>query len=181
MGIILTIFLVLLLVPITLILLLTWIITKKKIVGKIIGIIWLGIFVLIIGFEIIKWATDKTILEKEDYYGEYIINRNYYPGKQADWQYNHFRFKIDKNDSIYFYETNNEKIINTYRGSIKTTDANQYISKRIVINMNRPTHHIMDSNPTTYRSSWNFNLVFYSSKFNNVYFKKGKWRPIKEY
>ena len=180
MGIVLTILLVLILIPSTLFLLLTWAITKKKIFGKILGITWLVILGLLIGLETIKWATDKTILEKKDYYGEYIIDRSYFPGKQADWQYNHFRFEIKNNDSIYFFKTENENIIDTFSGSIKTTDPNQFISERIIINMKKPTHHIMNSNPTTYRSSWNFNLVFYSSKFNNVYFKKGKWETLEK-
>jgi len=44
--------------------------------------------------------------------------------------------------------------------------------------MQQPTHHIVTSNPTTYRSAWSFYLVFESPKFNNVYFKKGQWTPI---
>ncbi len=41
-----------------------------------------------------------------------------------------------------------------------------------------PTHHIMASNPTIYRSFKSFYLVFNSSKFNNVFFKKGTWKPL---
>jgi hypothetical protein len=44
--------------------------------------------------------------------------------------------------------------------------------------MEQPTHHILTGNPTTYRNSWDFYLVFYSSKFNNVFFKKGKWEKL---
>ncbi|MEP7265938.1 MAG: hypothetical protein ABI772_15650, partial [Bacteroidota bacterium] len=91
-------------------------------------------------------------------------------GKQSDWQYNNYRFEIKDNDSIYFYATDREKIIKTFRGIIKTTDSRQYKSARLIIIMEQPTHHILSGNPTTYRSAWNFNLVFYSSKFNNVFF-----------
>jgi len=117
-------------------------------------------------------------LKKKDYYGEYIVNRDYFSGRQSDWQYDHFRFEIRENDSIYFYVTEKGKVVNTYRGIIKTTDPNQYISERLITNMEQPTYHILTSNPTTYRSFWSFNLVFYSSKFNNVYFKKGQWKPL---
>jgi hypothetical protein len=44
--------------------------------------------------------------------------------------------------------------------------------------MPQPTHHILSSNPTTYRYPWDFHLVFYSPKFNNLYFKKGEWEAI---
>ena len=67
------------------------------------------------------WSTAKKILKKEDYYREYIINRDYFPGKQANWQYDHYRFEIKENDSIFFYLTDREKILKTFRGKIATT------------------------------------------------------------
>lgn len=178
MGFGFNLFFVLILVPLTGILLVTWLLTRKKLFGKTLGLIWLGIFGLVLLLSIVRWLTAKTELEKKDYYGEYVINRNYFPGRQTDWQYECFRFEIRKNDSIYFYVTEKEKILKTYRGTIKTTSPNQHSSERLIINMEQPTHHIMTSNPTTYRSAWSFYLVFYSPKFNNVYFKRGKWKPL---
>ena len=122
--------------------------------------------------------TDKKELDKSDYHGEYIVNRDYFPGSQTDWQYDNFRFVIKVNDSIYFYVTDKEKILKTYRGTITTTKP--YISERLIINMEQPTHHVMTSNPTTYRSAWSFYLVFNSPKFNNMFFEKGKWKPIEK-
>lgn len=164
------------LVPLTGILLLAWWVTKNKIFGKVVSYFWLGLFVLFIIGTIIRLLTDKKELRKNDYYGEYIVNRDYFPGKQADWQYDNFRFEIKDNDSIYFYVTDKEKIVKTYRGTITTTKS--YSSERLIINLEQPPHHIMTSNPTTYRSAWSFYLVFYSPKFNNVYFKKGQWKPL---
>ena len=120
--------------------------------------------------------TSKTELDKKDYYGEYVINRDYFKGEQTNWQYNHFRFEITDEDSIFFYVTDKEKILKTFRGSIKTTTP--YSSARLIIEMEQPTHHIMTSNPTTYRSAWDFYLVFKSPKFYNVFFEKRKWKPI---
>lgn len=147
-------------------------------IGKILGFIWLGIFGLVLLSGIVQWLTSKTELDKEDYYGEYVINRDYFKGKQTDWQYNHFRFEINDNDSIFFYETDKERILKTYRGTIKTTDPRNYRSARLIIEMEQPTHHILTSNPTTYRSAWDFYLVFQSPKFHNIFFEKGKWKPI---
>lgn len=164
------------LIPLTGILLMTWLISRKILIGKILGFIWIGIFGLILLSGLIRWLTSKTELEKEDYYGEYVINRDYFKGKQTDWQYNHFRFEITKKDSILFYITDNKKILKIYRGTISTTKP--YNSERLIIIMEKPTHHIMINNPTTYRSAWGFYLVFNSPKFYNVFFKKGKWIPI---
>ena len=178
MGFGFNLFFVFILIPLTGILLVTWLLTRKKIIGKTLGIIWLGIFGLMILSGTVQWLTAKTVLEQKDYYGQYIVNRDFFPGKQADWQYDNFRFEIKDNDSIYFYLTDKEKILKTYRGTIKTTDPSQYSSARLIIKMEQPTHHIMTSNPTTYRSVWSFYLVFHSPKFNNVYFKKGQWKPL---
>jgi hypothetical protein len=149
---------------------------RKKIWGKVFlsiaGLIGLFIMVSIIT----NWAKSKTTLDKSDYYGEYIIDRNYFSGKQSDWQYNHYRFKITEDDSITFYVTEKEKIIREYKGTIATVAP--YSSERLVLNMELPNHHIMSTNPTTYRQAWDFYLVFYSPFFNNMYFRKGKWKAI---
>jgi hypothetical protein len=166
---------ILFLFPLTVILLVLWLITKKKIYAKIVGYFWLSLFGLFIIGTVFRLVTDKKTLVKEDYHGEYIIDRDYFSGRQSDWQYDHYRFEIRENDSIYFYVTNKEKILKTYRGTITTSKT--YSSVRLIINMGQSSHHILASNPTTYRSAWSFYLVFYSPKFNNVYFKKGQWKP----
>lgn len=140
------------------------------------GLAWnIGAFIFFSG--VIQRLTAKTELKKKDYYGEYIIDRDCFPGKQADWQYEHFRFEINEHDSIFFFVTNKEKIVRTFRGTVSTTHSNS--SQRLIINMKQPTHHILSSNPTVYRSTWSFYLVFYSPKFNNVFFKKGRWKQLR--
>lgn len=176
MGFGFNLFFVFILVPLIGILLVIWLLTKKEIFGKSVGVIFIVILGLVILSNTIQWLTAKTKLNKKDYYGHYIINRDYFKGKQADWQYDTFRFEIKTNDSIYFYVTDKEEILKTYRGIITTTTSSN--SERLIINMEQPIHHIMTSNPTTYRSAWRFYLVFYSPKFNNVYFKKGKWKSL---
>jgi len=175
MGFGFNLFFVFIFIPLTGVLLVTWLFIRKKFIGKILGFIWIGIFGLILFLISLQWLTEKTVLKKKNYYGQYVVNRDY-KGKQTDWQYNTFRFEIKENDSIFFYVTNKEKILKTYRGTITTTTL--YPSERLKINMEYPTHHIMSSNPTTYRSAWSFYLVFYSPRFNNVFFKKGKWKSI---
>jgi hypothetical protein len=156
----------------------TWAITNNNKYGNLISYLWLGFvgFIALI-YTIGSLKADK-ILSKEDFYGEYVIDRNYFKGKQANWQYNNFRFEIKKNDSIYFYVTDTGRIKKTYKGIIKTTNPNDYNSARLSIFMEQPTIHILKTNPTIYRSAWNFYLVFLSDKFNNMYFKKGNWKLL---
>lgn len=178
MGFGFNLFFVFILVPLTGILLITWLLSRKLLIGKILGFIGLGILGLVLLSGISRWLTSKNELDRDDYHGEYVINREYFSGEQTDWQYNHFRFEINSQDSIFFYVTDKERVLKTYRGTITTTDPRNHRSDRLIIEMERPTHHILISNPTTYRSTWGFYLVFKSQKFHNVFFEKGKWKPI---
>lgn len=171
-------FIVFILLPLTGVLLIIWAVSKNRIYGKFLGIIWGVILSCLLVLITLRWFFDKTELDKSDYYGEYVINRDYFKGEQTDWQYNHFRFEITDQDSIFFYVTEQAQILETYRGVIQTTDPNNHHSARLIVQMEDSTHHIMRSNPTTYRDAWDFYLVFKSPKFNNVFFKKGQWKVI---
>jgi len=166
------------LIPVSLLLSLGWWMGKIKVFGIILGIMWGCIFGAILIGYIMQKLSAKKILTKSDYYGEYIIDRKYFSGKQADWQYNNFRFEIKDNDSICFYVTDKERILKIFNGTIRTSRT--YNSAVIVLSMAQPTHHVLTSNPTTYRSAWNFFLVFNSPKFGNMFFRKGHWKQIKE-
>ncbi|AZQ57295.1 hypothetical protein EJ994_00160 [Maribacter sp. MJ134] len=174
-GFLLLIVLFILLI-ITIVFLIIWAITKKKAYGKAILYFWGGIFTLYFAMYALHLINSKKVLEKQDFYGHYTIDRNYFSGKQADWQYDNFRFEIRENDSIYFYVTDGPDIMETYKGKISTLAP--YKSARLVIKMEEPNHHILTTNPTIYRESWDFFMVFNSPKFSNMYFRKGKWTKI---
>ncbi len=162
--------------PLTGILILLSIITNKKFFGQALMTIWGGLFALIILRMILSPFSSKKVLDETDYIGDYVVNRDYFSGKQSDWQYNHFRFTITRQNKIYFYETNGQEITKTTTGSVYY--INTYPSVRLRIYFDSPKHHILSSNATTYRNIWDFYLVFHSHKFNNVFFKKGKWKPL---
>jgi len=164
------------LVPITAILLIVWAVTKKNIFGKTLGSMWLAIIGLAIASGITQKLNAKILLEKKDFYGQYIIDRSFFPGKQSDWQYKHLSIDIKSNDSIYFYSIDDADLLTTYEGIITTIKP--YRSERLIIHMTQPTHHVLTSNPTIYRGKKRFYLVFNSPKFGNVFFKKGKWTQI---
>jgi hypothetical protein len=81
MGFGFNLFFVFILVPLTGILLVIWLITRRKIFGKTVGLIWLGIFGLALLSGTVQWLKAKTELKKKDYYGHYIVNRDYFPGR----------------------------------------------------------------------------------------------------
>jgi hypothetical protein len=150
-------------------------VTKDAGYAKLLGKMWIGIFGLIFLATIVHSITSKKELRREDYYGQYIINRTYFKGKQTDWQYNTYRFEIKENDTLYFYVTDKNKILQTLKGRISTTTPNE--SVRLIVNMIQP-YHVLNTNPTIYRSAWSFYFVFKSTKYNNMFFTKGKWKPL---
>ena len=170
--------LIFIVLPLTAVLLLIWLITRKKVFRVVLILIWSGLLGLIFLSSLLRPFFNKIELDRENYTGEYIIDRSYFAGQQADWQYNHFRFEITENDSIFFHQTEGREIVNTFKGTVYCTTS--FPSARLVLRMNEPSHHILSSNPTTYRDIWNFYLVLHSPKFNNMFFKKGQWEPIED-
>lgn len=152
---------------------------RDKVFGKAILGLYLsgGLFLSYLIF--ISWWRSPKELRQSDIYGEYIIDREIYPGHQADWQYDHFRFEILPNDSIHFYETDGERIIKSHNGMVSFLP--NYIRPRLGIEIDTPRHHIIEDRPTLYRKPHSFYYVFHSPKFGNVFFRKGKWESTKTY
>jgi hypothetical protein len=145
MGFGFNLFFVFILLPLTALLLLTWALTRKKVFGKAIGILWVSIFALPILAMLTRPLSKKKVLKQEDYYGGYVIDRRYFPGKHADWQYHNFHFIIKPNDSIYFHSTPADGPARVYPGTISTMAP--YGSARLVLHMAAPTHHVLATDP----------------------------------
>ena len=176
MGFGFNLFFIIILIPLSIILLMSWGVSRKKIFGKTLSSIWIVVIGLVLLVSLIKFISSLNELDKDDIYGEYVIDRTKYSGKQSDWQYEHFRFEINQKNEILFHVTEKEKILKTYKGKIKFLE--QYKTPRIVLDFKGSKHHIVNENPTLYRNEKSFYYVFYSSKFGNVFFTKGKWREI---
>jgi len=151
--------------------------TKNKEWKKVVWVFLLTppLFILLLG--ILDPLMSQKKLDQDDFYGSYVIDRSYFPGKQANWQYNHFRMEIDKANTLKLFETEGAQILNTVEVPIEFVNYN---STRLAIRSDSAIHHILSSHPTIYREVWSFYLVFNSTKFSNMYFKKGKWAPIKD-
>ncbi len=162
---------------ISLFLLLLKFIFKKKIFGKIIIGLWLFYISIPFLMILISIFTDKKEIEKDDIYGTYVINRDKCAGKQADWQYNHYRFEIKEDNTIIFYITDGKKIIKEIKG---TVEVKEYFtpSPHLKINFAEPRFHVIKDNPTLYREVWSFYYVFCSEKYGNMFFSKGNWKSI---
>ena len=158
------------------VLLLVWLFTKQKIWGMAVGCIWSVLFIFALLFWTISLFTSKLKVHEADLYGSYIVDRSKYSGVQSDWQYNHYRFEINKDHTFFFHLMENGKIIKTYKGMISV--YNGYSSPRITLHLTKPTFHIIADNPTLYRETWRFYYVFSSMEYGNVFFRKGNWKPL---
>ena len=170
------------LIPITIIFIIIWGIFRKKIIIKSIGIVW-GIFMFLILLAItIGKIMQPIIIKNSDIYGEYIIDKTKFEGKQAEWQYENFKFKITESDElifeskIYGNKWKSEKVKVTYSSGYFDDNKKEYCNRKIRINSDSTNSHIIQDNPTLYRKSFGFYYVFKSAKFGNVFFKKGKWK-----
>lgn len=178
MGFGFNLFAVFILFPLTILLGIIWLISRKKLFGKLLAFVWLPIFGLILLVGIMRIFTEKKNLDRQDIYGEYVIDRTKFAGTQADWQYDHYRFEITEKNEFIFYLTEKDKIIKTYKGHVEFLEA--YKQPRIIIHTPESSYHLIEEKPTLYRNIWSFYYVFRSPKFGNVFFTKGKWKPINE-
>lgn len=169
-------FLIILFLFISIVLYILKLIFKKKIFRKLNIGLWVLFISLPFLMAILSLFTTKKNVEKENIYGNYIIDRSKCSGKQANWQYNHYRFKITENNKIFFYITDEENIIKTIEGQVEFTESGN--SPHLKINLKEPTFHILKENPTLYREIWSFYYVFESEKYKNVFFTKGNWKSI---
>lgn len=176
MGFGANLFFVFILIPGTLIMLIVWLFTRSKQIGRLLILGWASVFGLAALSIAMQFFTEKKQLQRDDIYGTYVIDRSKFPGKQADWQYNHFRFSITKDNKFNFYVTDGNKVITIYQGSISFLEV--YGHPRLVLQLPKPHHHIMEEAPTLYRNVFSFYYVFHSRKFGNVFFTKGDWKPI---
>lgn len=163
---------ILLIMPVTVILILAWIISRKAIFGKLLGLMWGGIFGFLAFLIVMQIFTTKMKVTKSKIYGNYVIDRSKYPGKQADWQYDNFKFKVTKDNVMHFSYKLSDGEFKTQE--IRVDFLEQYYSHRLVLAQDSTRHHIIADNPALYRDVWNFYYVFKSDKFGNVFFKKKK-------
>ena len=158
-----------LLILMTIGLLIYFLVSRKKIAILLLGCLW-GLTILLFVFGSIAEHYRKPIrLTRQDIIGEYRIDKTFFSGKNANWQYHHFKFYITNKDSILFVimeEKGNP--IAFYKHKINYSDGSPALWKI----KTDSTHHILKNQPTLYRGHDKFYYVFYSEKFGNMFFRK---------
>jgi hypothetical protein len=140
---------------------------------------YLYLLLILWAIPFILWAIvrimypPKMNVTRSNIYGTYVIDRSRYAGKQADWQYDHFKFKIEQPDKFTFYVMEEDTLVAFYRAKVIFSER---FPRRIALEMiDTPAHHIIAENPTLYREPYSFYYVFNSKKLGNVFFTKKKW------
>ena len=101
--------------------------------------------------------------------GAYQIDTDFYPGTNAEWQREHFYFKITSDDQFVFFEKLADGSYKTIEGKVDWYNSSP--SKfRIVVEQ---PHPLIDEFPTLYRGKRKFYYVF-DSEFGNMFYRKVK-------
>lgn len=171
------IFVLLPLIPLTGVLIVLWLKSESKLLLGLIQLIWGGLFAGFLLIVFVQFCFADRGIKKRHIYGEYIIDRSMFAGKQADWQYNTYRFEINKNNQLIFYQTEGDAIVQADTALVSFVE--NYHNTRIRIHsQQKAMHHILNDSPTLYRRGRSFYYVFRSPQYGNVFFKKGEWKPL---
>ena len=109
-------------------------------------------------------------MSRADAYGDYRIDTTFYPGRNARWQYAHYRFSITRTDSIAFMvmtDTGTEARV--YKHKIKYSSRE---ACRWSIDDTDTTFHVIKHPPTLYRKRYHFYYVFHSDRYGEMCFSK---------
>jgi hypothetical protein len=124
---------------------------------------------LLLFFAILAEGYRKPIpLSKADIVGHYQIDTTFYTGKNARWQYNHYRFTISSGDSLYFQVFNNDTIIKSFQEKIKYSSGPPVLWQL----ENDSVYHVINHAPTLFRGRKKFYYVFYSDYYGSMFFRK---------
>ena len=103
---------------------------KKKLPFKIIILISicspvLLILAVLIAERIYDFFKSPMTVRKYNIEGDYVINRKMFPGKNCDWQFEHYTLHIDR-DTLCLNILNNSKLIKTFKRPIFYIDRGKH-------------------------------------------------------
>lgn len=137
--------------------------TKKLVYLKKLGIVWVLPSILI---GIALYAHYP--ITKNRVVGVYKIDSSFYPGKNANWQKEHFYFEITEEDQFLFHEKLKDGSYKTSQGKVEWYRRSPPMLYRIVM---ASEHLYIDQYPALYRGNRKFYYVF-QSKFGNMFYRK---------
>jgi hypothetical protein len=171
-GILILLFIIM--IPCSIILLLSWIVTWIQKGNHFPAIILSGIWIFYIGGVAVLYLIAPFIkpmkITKADYYGIHKTDLKKFSRFQAEWQYNNYQITINKDGFLRLYKLIQEpELID----SVKFEFTSHYTNPRIRLITDSTNHHIISESPTLYREPFNnFYLVFNSKKYGNMFFRK---------
>jgi len=208
-------------------------ITWKFILKVTILFSFVSLFLLLVAESIYTFCTRPMTVRKYNIGGNYVINRDFFKGKNTGWQYEHYWIKIS-DDTLYLNIMNNNVLIKTYkrpiiyiekgkhtfiefydtislrhaysyereivrnsrmegnpyyrpyRETIDTLKIKEFVNVSDSVFVTRldsvkqiGNHHMLEKNPLLHADAFSFNVVLQSTKYGNMFFKKGKWEKLK--
>ena len=149
-------------------LLIYFFVSKKRIALTILGAIW-GLTILVFIASVISDHYRAPIrLTKSEIIGDYRIDTNFYKGTNAKWQYEHYKFTISPNDSIYFFVINKDTVKKMFKGKLKYSSG----PPDLWTIQSMTTYHVIKYPPILYRGHNKFYYVFKSDIYGNMFFRK---------
>lgn len=147
---------------------------KKFFTNSGLVVLLLPVFLVTLSYIINILFVEKMNLNKNEIYGEYVIDTDKFEGRNTDWQYDHFKIDITRDNKLKLYiYNNNGDVAKIITRKIEIMEG--YTNARLNINPNSSDYHILQENPTLYRNVWSFYYVFHSSKYGNMFFVKKAW------
>ena len=145
-----------------------YLIKRSKLSLIILASLWVLTILFFITTSVITSFDKPVSLTKEKIIGIYRIDTGFYPGQNANWQYDHFRFTITPTDSIYFYLINKDSIVKKYNWKLDYSIGPPSLWKI----KTDSTYHVTKYPPTLFRGHKRFYYVFRSDKYGNMFFRK---------
>ena len=142
-------------------------------VGCLVVLIVVPVFIFV-ALYFLSWFFQPVRLSPERVVGIYKIDRNFYPGPQADWQHATYTLEIHESH-LTIRDVRTEKewgypIEWLYNGRWKFKNDD-------------PRHHLVAGGPVLYREFFGFYYVFESPLYGNVFYRKkagfpGAWLAL---
>jgi hypothetical protein len=107
-------------------------------------------------------------LRKINIVGEHRVDTSFFPGVNARWQHDHYRFVILPSDTIVLSVKDRRNVETTFKRKLVFVPGPPDLWQVI----DRTHYHLWSGGPTLYRGHHRFYYVFRSRHYGNMFFRK---------
>jgi hypothetical protein len=132
------------------------------------AVLWLVPIIFVSALIFLSWSLSLSSVDRNKIIGNYEVDAQFYPGKNALWQKRHYRFQVRPDNTFVLFERLADSSEKMYVGNI--TWANEATEKWSISMEN--DHHIVPRHPILYRERFGFYYVFKTKKYGNMFFRK---------